>query len=235
MLFFLPIIKILFDKSQNSIEDSIDLARGLCYTLCEVCVMDIEKIYVKLIMTAEYDYANTFIGEENNQYFSRSVKDFCDRQVQKFETKGEDKHGCCLNFSLYLLAKTNGIFMTTKDKPMVEGGKPTIHCAFIYEDNGKLFVADPSVDMKEGSVNAHYKIPLREYCYPMENQVYTLYLNMKRDSQNTFIAEFARGERLKFSSFENLSDEQEKWLLDVILGREVKNESSKDLGDAYKK
>ena len=204
--------------------------------------MDIEKIYENLIRATEYDYANAVIGEENNQYFSRSIKDFCDRQVQKFETEGEDKHGCCLNFSLYLLAKTNGIFMTTKDKPMVEGGKPTIHCAFIYEDNGKLYVADPSVDKKEGSCNAHYKIPLREYCYPMENQVYTLYLNMKRDSSNAFIAEFARGERLKLSSFENLSDEQEKWLLDVILEAESSNDlgevtsgSSKELGDASTK
>ena len=76
----------------------------------------------------------------------------------------------------------------------------------------------------------------------MENQVYTLYLNMKRDSSNAFIAEFARGERLKLSSFENLSDEQEKWLLDVILEAERSNDlgeatsgSSKELGDASKK
>ena len=179
--------------------------------------MAFKQIYDDLIKEAEYDYQNIYIKDDNNQYLAaRSIADFCARQVEKFENPNEDKHGCCLNFSLYLLAKKDGIFMTTKDKPMVEGGRPTLHCAFVYEEDGELFVADPATDKNRGTKNDCYKIPLRSYNFPMEDQVYTLYLGIKRDSQNSFFKELQQGAKLNFQTFEDLTDDQQAEWVEII-------------------
>lgn len=83
--------------------------------------MKIEREYIKLINNSIYDYTNQFIGEENKSFFQKPLKESCKRQVEKFDSPDQDKHGCCLNFSLYLLSKFNGIFMTCKDQPTYAG------------------------------------------------------------------------------------------------------------------
>ena len=60
--------------------------------------------YTNFIKQAKYDYENKIIGAENGLYFGKSIEEFCDRQKEKFEKQEENKYGCCLNYSLYLLS-----------------------------------------------------------------------------------------------------------------------------------
>ena len=111
--------------------------------------------------------------------------------------------------------------MTCKDKPTHKGGKPTIHCAFLYEENGKLFVADPAVDkMNSNKMNRtvvnNYRIPLSSYDFPMENQQYTIYPNITKNSSSSFIAEFKSKENRRFASFKDLESEDIQFIIDLI-------------------
>ena len=187
----------------------------------DIKTKDFKKIYTQLIKNSIYDYKNESIGKENADFLWEPLEAFCARQVEKFDSPGEDKHGCCLNFSLYLLAKFDGIFMTCKDKPTHKGGKPTIHCAFLYEENGKLFVADPAVDkMNSNKMNRtvvnNYRIPLSSYDFPMENQQYTIYPNITKNSSSSFIAEFKSKENRHFASFKDLESEDIQFIIDLI-------------------
>lgn len=191
--------------------------------------MKIEKEYIKLINNSIYDYTNQFIGEENRSFFQKPLKEFCKRQVEKFDSPDQDKHGCCLNFSLYLLSKFNGIFMTCKDQPTYVGGKPTIHCSFVYEENGELFVADPAVDKTKGTITDYCHIPLSSYNFPMENQQYTMYLGITRDSESSFLAELSKGERKIFKSFESITDEDINDIKNYILSQIQPGSSSAEI------
>lgn len=188
--------------------------------------MKIERDYINLINNSIYDYTNQFIGEENKSFFLKTLKEFCKRQVDKFDSPDQDKHGCCLNFSLYLLSKFNGIFMTCKDQPTHVGGKPTMHCSFVYEEDGELFVADPAVDKTKGTITEYCHIPLSSYSFPMENQQYTMYLGITRDSESSFLSELLKGERKIFNSFENISDEDINELKNHILAQICPDSSS---------
>ena len=178
--------------------------------------MKIEKEYIKLINNSIYDYTNQFIGEENRSFFQKPLKEFCKRQVEKFD-------------SPYLLSKFNGIFMTCKDQPTYVGGKPTIHCSFVYEEDGELFVADPAVDKTKGTITDYCHIPLSSYNFPMENQQYTMYLGITRDSESSFLAELSKGERKIFKSFESITDEDINDIKNYILSQIQPGSSSAEI------
>ncbi len=53
--------------------------------------------------------------------------------------------------------------MTFKDK----GG---IHCSFVYQEDARLFVADPASEKICNTNGKFYKIPLKNYNYEFLNQ-----------------------------------------------------------------
>ena len=123
--------------------------------------------YKEFLGVINYDPVG--IVAENNTNLRLLPAEFFDKQVEKFETG--DKTGCCLNYSTYLMAKYyNTRLLMCKD------GLNGIHCAVVYENNGKLFVCDPAKSKIVNGENLYYGTPIKEYSFnnPDGEQEYSI-------------------------------------------------------------
>jgi len=128
--------------------------------------------YLSFVATSKYDEKKAN-GTLNPPFFQIPIKEFFAEQQRKFgkDSNGDEREGCCLNFSAYLTQALNGIFFTSPDR------NNATHCAVCHlNQDGKVVITDPSVGVirAEGldenglaqakdSILQTFEIPLLDY------------------------------------------------------------------------
>ncbi len=122
------------------------------------------KEYKKLLNIANYKWElGSGVPEENNVNISLPVKEFCNKQIEKYEGNG-NRTGCCLNLSMYLLARFKGVLLNALENNY-KTGNLDLHCAFIYlNENEELCVCDPAkAKIHNSADNLFFGIPIDKY------------------------------------------------------------------------
>lgn len=141
--------------------------------------------YENFLKVAHYDAGEAVQSENNQNLKTCSIKEFCQVQHNKFHEGNQT--GCCLNFSMYLLFKYEGYLLTCNDN----GG---VHCAFLYEKNGQLYVCDPAKAKIDNNGKNYFDVPLHEYSFSNGDkpQLYRIHNGLKpEDDQHKFMEVFA--------------------------------------------
>lgn len=81
----------------------------------------------------------------------------------------ENRTGCCLHFSMYLiyLLKEANIECYLTTTPEEDGAN---HASVLYYDEGKYFIADPVADVINGTVNKNMALDYNEFAQNAINQ-----------------------------------------------------------------
>lgn len=120
----------------------------------------IRKQYEQVVVGNKYDLSKA--GDHTMSIIYLGIK--ANQMPETERAYVEANHvGSCLQYSMYLISLLHEAemecFLTMT--PEEDGAN---HCSVLYfNENGNKFIADPSMDIKEGTVDKHMCIPYDEF------------------------------------------------------------------------
>ena len=123
-------------------------------------MMDIRNLYEEVVIGNKYDLSKA--GEHTMSIIQSGIKAKEMPKVEEMFVKSNHV-GCCLHYSMYLvsLLYDAGIECYFTTTPEEDGAN---HCSVLYfDEKGDKYIADPVMDVKEGTVDKHMCIKYEDF------------------------------------------------------------------------